>query len=169
MLVHGLSGQPSHGKDGGKTTHSATDCAAAVSTGSLHSILRWVSDIVPAAAAEYMDRPSPTPKPLYVNVHDDAPGAEHHETMHQHRLSLQAGITAATAAASASILLGVLPQLPPPAVQAITNEQLLYLEAWRAVDRAYVDKSFNGNSWFRVGEQSLGNAQTCFLLVGAWR
>lgn len=24
-------------------------------------------------------------------------------------------------------------------------------QAWRAVDRAYVDKSFNGQSWFRVG------------------
>lgn len=41
-----------------------------------------------------------------------------------------------------------------PAVQAaaaVTNEQLLFLEAWRAVDRAYVDKSFNGQSWFKVG------------------
>lgn len=66
-------------------------------------------------------------------------------------LSPQAGVAAATAATSASLLLGVLPQLPPPAAQAITNEQLLYLEAWRAVDRAYVDKTFNGNSWFRVG------------------
>ena len=26
----------------------------------------------------------------------------------------------------------------------------MFLEAWRAVDRAYVDKSFNGQSWFRV-------------------
>lgn len=58
-------------------------------------------------------------------------------------------MTAAMAAASASILLGALP-LPPLAAQAITNEQLVYLEAWRAVDRAYVDKTFNGNSWFRV-------------------
>lgn len=40
---------------------------------------------------------------------------------------------------------------PTGASQAVTNEQLLYLEAWRAVDRAYVDKSFNGQSWFRVG------------------
>lgn len=65
---------------------------------------------------------------------------------------LQACVAAATAAASASLMLGALPQLPPPAAQAITNEQLLYLEAWRAVDRAYVDKTFNGNSWFRVGK-----------------
>ena len=34
--------------------------------------------------------------------------------------------------------------------QAITTEQLIFLEAWRAVDRAYVDKTFNGQSWFRV-------------------
>jgi len=37
----------------------------------------------------------------------------------------------------------------PPA-QAITTEQLLFLEAWRAVDRAYVDKTFNNQSWFKV-------------------
>lgn len=61
---------------------------------------------------------------------------------------MQAGVTAATAAASAAVLLGALP--PPPAA-AINNEQLVYLEAWRAVDRAYVDKTFNGNSWFKVG------------------
>jgi hypothetical protein len=34
--------------------------------------------------------------------------------------------------------------------QAVTSEQLLFLEAWRAVDRAYVDKSFNGQNWFKV-------------------
>ena len=44
--------------------------------------------------------------------------------------------------------------LPLPAA-AVTNEQLLYLEAWRAVDRAYVDKAFNGQSWFRVREDTL--------------
>ena len=35
---------------------------------------------------------------------------------------------------------------------AISENQLLFLEAWRAVDRAYVDKSFNGQSWFRYRE-----------------
>eukprot|EP00775_Hariotina_reticulata_P007473 gene7473-7682_t len=39
--------------------------------------------------------------------------------------------------------------------QAVTNEQLLFLEAWRAVDRAYVDKSFNGQSWFKLRENFL--------------
>jgi len=24
------------------------------------------------------------------------------------------------------------------------------MQAWRAVDRAYVDKTFNGQSWFKV-------------------
>ncbi|EFJ50637.1 hypothetical protein VOLCADRAFT_58180, partial [Volvox carteri f. nagariensis] len=38
---------------------------------------------------------------------------------------------------------------------AVSSEQLLFLEAWRAVDRAYVDKSFNGQSWFRVRETFL--------------
>lgn len=40
-------------------------------------------------------------------------------------------------------------------VEAVTNEQLLYLEAWRAVDRAYVDKKFNGQNWFKVREDTL--------------
>jgi len=26
------------------------------------------------------------------------------------------------------------------------------LQAWRAVDKAYVDKQFNGQSWFRVSD-----------------
>lgn len=47
--------------------------------------------------------------------------------------------------------------IPPVPAHAVTNEQLLYLEAWRAVDRAYVDKTFNGQSWFRVRENTLKN------------
>jgi hypothetical protein len=38
--------------------------------------------------------------------------------------------------------------------QAVTSEQLLFLEAWRAVDRAYVDKSFNGQNWFKVSRNA---------------
>ncbi|KAK7838264.1 carboxyl-terminal-processing peptidase 2 [Quercus suber] len=34
-------------------------------------------------------------------------------------------------------------------VRALTEENLLFLEAWRTIDRAYVDKTFNGQSWFR--------------------
>ncbi|GLC45453.1 hypothetical protein PLESTB_000616700 [Pleodorina starrii] len=45
--------------------------------------------------------------------------------------------------------------LAPGAAQAVSTEQLLFLEAWRAVDRAYVDKGFNGQSWFRVREAFL--------------
>ena len=48
---------------------------------------------------------------------------------------------------SISCALSVAMTLPS---QAITTEQLIFLEAWRAVDRAYVDKTFNGQSWFRV-------------------
>lgn len=44
--------------------------------------------------------------------------------------------------------------LPLPA-HAVTQEQLLFLEAWRAVDRAYVDKTFNGQNWFKTREDSL--------------
>ena len=29
------------------------------------------------------------------------------------------------------------------------------LQAWRAVDRAYYDKTFNGQSWFRYRENAL--------------
>lgn len=39
--------------------------------------------------------------------------------------------------------------------EAITENQMLFLEAWRAVDRAYVDRSFNGQSWFRYRETAL--------------
>lgn len=46
-----------------------------------------------------------------------------------------------------------------PGASAVTNEQLLYLEAWRAVDRAYVDKTFNGQSWFKIREVTLKKKQ----------
>ena len=31
-----------------------------------------------------------------------------------------------------------------------TRKNIIVLQAWRAVDRAYYDKNFNGKSWFRV-------------------
>ncbi|CAN6547654.1 hypothetical protein ACFX1X_022785 [Malus domestica] len=40
---------------------------------------------------------------------------------------------------------------------ALTEENLLFLEAWKMIDRAYVDKSFNGQSWFRYRENALRN------------
>ena len=40
---------------------------------------------------------------------------------------------------------------------ALSEENLLFLEAWRTIDRAYVDKTFNGQSWFRYRENALRN------------
>jgi C-terminal processing protease CtpA/Prc len=42
-------------------------------------------------------------------------------------------------------------------MQAVTLSCQYIAQAWRAVDKAYVDKSFNGNTWFRVKEQFLKN------------
>ncbi len=62
--------------------------------------------------------------------------------------------TRAVAALAAGVLATstLLPSLP---ANAVTNEQLLYLEAWRAVDRAYVDKKFNGQNWFKIREDAV--------------
>ncbi|KAI8472128.1 MAG: photosystem II D1 protease [Monoraphidium minutum] len=57
---------------------------------------------------------------------------------------------AAAALAAAIVAGGCAPPAP-----AVTTEQLLFLEAWRTIDKAYVDKSFNGQSWFRVKEDYL--------------
>ncbi|XP_071725187.1 carboxyl-terminal-processing peptidase 2, chloroplastic-like [Rutidosis leptorrhynchoides] len=40
---------------------------------------------------------------------------------------------------------------------ALTEENRLFLEAWRTIDRAYIDKTFNGQSWFRYREDALRN------------
>ncbi|PKI73174.1 hypothetical protein CRG98_006420 [Punica granatum] len=40
---------------------------------------------------------------------------------------------------------------------ALNEENLLFLEAWRTIDRAYIDKTFNGQSWFRYRENALRN------------
>ncbi|KAH7573143.1 hypothetical protein JRO89_XS03G0075900 [Xanthoceras sorbifolium] len=40
---------------------------------------------------------------------------------------------------------------------ALSENNLLFLEAWRTIDRAYVDKGFNGQSWFRYRENALRN------------
>lgn len=63
-------------------------------------------------------------------------------------------------------------------VGALTEENLLFLEAWRTIDRAYVDKTFNGQSWFRYRENALRNEpmnsreETCMafftLYGGQW-
>ncbi|GBF95448.1 carboxyl-terminal-processing peptidase chloroplastic [Raphidocelis subcapitata] len=64
------------------------------------------------------------------------------------RRAALAALAAATALAAAAVP-------PPPPAAAVTAEQLFFLEAWRAVDKAYVDKQFNGQSWFRVKEDYL--------------
>jgi len=63
------------------------------------------------------------------------------------RAAWRAARLALAAAAAAAAL--------APAAGAITENQLLFLEAWRAVDRAYVDKTFNGQSWFRYREAAV--------------
>ncbi|XVF62758.1 hypothetical protein PTKIN_Ptkin09bG0034100 [Pterospermum kingtungense] len=40
---------------------------------------------------------------------------------------------------------------------ALSEENLFFLEAWRTIDRAYIDKTFNGQSWFRYRENALRN------------
>ncbi|KAL0376856.1 UNVERIFIED_CONTAM: Carboxyl-terminal-processing peptidase 2, chloroplastic [Sesamum calycinum] len=40
---------------------------------------------------------------------------------------------------------------------ALSEENLLFLEAWRTLDRAYIDKTFNGQSWFKYRENALRN------------
>lgn len=60
------------------------------------------------------------------------------------------GAVAMAAAALAATAVLTPPLAAPPAADAVTQEQLLFLEAWRAVDRAYVDKKFNGQNWFKA-------------------
>ena len=68
------------------------------------------------------------------------------------------GLLAAAAVAAAGAL-G--PAAAPQPAGAVTQEQLLFLEAWRAVDRAYVDKKFNGQNWFKARCWVLGAAGRC--------
>lgn len=56
---------------------------------------------------------------------------------------------------SSLLLTGALASSALQPTYALTEENLLFLEAWRTVDRAYVDKSFNGQSWFRYREDAL--------------
>mmetsp|Transcript_44173 Transcript_44173/g.84432 ORF Transcript_44173/g.84432 Transcript_44173/m.84432 type:complete len:471 (+) Transcript_44173:151-1563(+) len=61
-------------------------------------------------------------------------------------------------ATMASVAL-LLPGVSPAPAEAISEENLIFLEAWRAVDRAYVDKTFNGQSWFRYREKTIKNVK----------
>lgn len=68
-----------------------------------------------------------------------------HEYMRQACLGLAIIATVASAALGVNV----------PDASAVTTEQLLFLEAWRAIDQAYYDKTFNGNNWFKVRETYL--------------
>ena len=58
-------------------------------------------------------------------------------------------------ACSAGAALLVAQALPSEARAAYSEGQTLFLEAWRALDKAYVDKTFNGQQWFRTRERFL--------------
>lgn len=53
------------------------------------------------------------------------------------------------------ILQFVLALVVAPPATALTEEQLLYNEAWRLVDQAYVDDSFNHQDWRTVRQKAL--------------
>ena len=62
------------------------------------------------------------------------------------------GAAAAAAAAAVAACAG---GFAAPPADAITANNMLFLEAWRAVDKAYVDKTFNGVSWFKYREDTV--------------
>ena len=61
----------------------------------------------------------------------------------------------AAAAAAAAAFAACVGGSAAPSADAITANNLLFLEAWRAVDKAYVDKTFNGVSWFKYREDTV--------------
>ena len=99
------------------------------------SVTCWSSSSTPAAAAAAGGERSPSSAAV-----ESSPAA---------RLLTMLGrqLIAVLAAGALALPLAVVPAAP---AGAVTEEQLLFLEAWRAVDRAYVDKGFNGQAWFRV-------------------
>ena len=59
---------------------------------------------------------------------------------------------AAACCLALSLALELGPALP---ASGISSNNLLFLEAWRAVDKAYVDKTFNGVTWFKYREDTV--------------
>lgn len=53
------------------------------------------------------------------------------------------------------VLIGLGCLLSASPVQALTQEQRLVSEAWRVVDRAYVDYTFNHQNWWQVRQNAL--------------
>lgn len=72
------------------------------------------------------------------------------------RWTVLIGSTAAALLVAGSLL--TVPLVHPSPAGALTEENVVFLEAWRVVDRAYVDKSFNGQNWFRYRQDTLKNA-----------
>lgn len=72
-------------------------------------------------------------------------------------LRVRRSLTAATAAAAIAVSAvgGPISMVFPEPAEAITSNNLLFLEAWRAVDKAYVDKTFNGITWFKYREDTV--------------
>lgn len=62
------------------------------------------------------------------------------------------GASLAIAAAAAAFL------AQAPAALSLSDAQKLVAEAWRAVDQAYVDRTFSGQDWFRVRQRAVKRA-----------
>ncbi|KAL6768578.1 CTPA1 [Auxenochlorella protothecoides x Auxenochlorella symbiontica] len=78
--------------------------------------------------------------------------------------ALQRGMLGIAGLASVILLSGASP------AHAVNKNQLLYLEAWKAVDRAYVDKTFNGQNWYKIREsllqsESFGDREQAYAAI----
>ena len=69
-------------------------------------------------------------------------------------LKLKEGWKKLSVAALAALAVSV-----PLRASAVSEENLLYLEAWRAVYQAYVDGTYNGQNWFKVKDRALKSYQ----------
>ena len=68
----------------------------------------------------------------------------------------RAGIRAGVAGVAAGLAVGMMgAPAPPPAALAFTEEQQLFLEAWRDVNQSYVDGRFGGRNWYQVRQKLL--------------
>ena len=65
-------------------------------------------------------------------------------------------------AAVYAAIAGIAVSLPLYA-NAVSEENLLYLEAWRAVYQAYYDGTYNGQNWFKVstGTRAVEHSEKC--------
>ena len=61
----------------------------------------------------------------------------------------------AAAAAAAAVLSVALAVSFPQSSAAFTEEQQLFLEAWRDVNQSYVDGKFNGRNWYQARQKLL--------------